>query len=721
MAWSLSIAVRFHDGRYYGREDGFNGAEGWPPSPGRLFQALVAGAARGATLPPEDERALKWLERLDPPRIAAPAARRGRAAKLFVPNNDLDAVGGDPDRVSEIRVGKQWRPHFFDQNEAVLYVWDFESGLPQARQVCAIALRLYQLGRGIDLAWANGRVLGRAEADGLLQAHPGSVRTPRSGGETPVPGPGTLDTLIERYRRKRSRLTTEGTGRRAHQLFAQPPKALFRHRGYDSPPSHLHFELRGSKGEFRARPLADAMPLLVGLRDAAAHRLQEFLPSQSALFEKLIVGNGAGPEDLVQRIRILPIPSIGAEHTDPSIRRISVEIPPECPIRVDDLKWGFAGLNPLDPRSGEALAGNLVSTDDSRMSDRLMQPSRNFRTITPAALPKAQRRRLGVAEQKPAGERSKEETLACNAVVQALRHAGVRIRPSSIRVQREPFQRRGIRVEMFSVGTRFSKHALWHVQLLFREPVSGPLVIGDGRFCGLGLMEPVVARPDVVSFKLGRRIAREEGFSLIRHLRRALMALARDENGHMSRLFSGHEPDGRADSDGHHAHLFLVADGDAGDDGAITRLVVAAPWAADRKVGRRAHRLFDEVTRRLTELRAGRMGRFVGLAAEPVVDGDPLIGPATVWIGRTSYVATRNLKKCDDPTKFVRADIIAECARRGLPKPVEIDVSDLQVGPRGGRPTAKLKVRFAVSIRGPLLLGRDSHVGGGVFHAVRRP
>ena len=63
MRQSLLIAVRFPEGRYHGREDGFNGADGWPPSPGRLFQALVAAAARGANLFPEDMRALKWLER----------------------------------------------------------------------------------------------------------------------------------------------------------------------------------------------------------------------------------------------------------------------------------------------------------------------------------------------------------------------------------------------------------------------------------------------------------------------------------------------------------------------------------------------------------------------------------------------------------------------------------------------------------------------------------
>ena len=50
MSRALLLAVRFYEGRYHGHADRFRGAEGWPPSPDRLFQALVAAAARGAHL-----------------------------------------------------------------------------------------------------------------------------------------------------------------------------------------------------------------------------------------------------------------------------------------------------------------------------------------------------------------------------------------------------------------------------------------------------------------------------------------------------------------------------------------------------------------------------------------------------------------------------------------------------------------------------------------------
>lgn len=721
MTQSLLIAVYFLDGRYHGREDRFGGADGWPPSPGRLFQALVAGAARGANLQHDDVHALKWLECLDPPRIAAPPVQRGRAVRLFVPNNDLDAVGGDPARVSEIRVPKSWRPCYFDADDPVLYLWDFESGSTEATRICDVTTRLCQLGKGIDMAWANGQVLDRDAAEVLLASHPGAVRTPAGAGETAAPHPGTLDSLVNQHRRKRERLRTVSTNRgKSRQLFTQPPKASFGHVGYDTPPRRLHFELRGLEGGFAPRPLAAAAPLLTGLRDTAARRLQDSLPAKAAVFERLVIGRGAGARDVARRVRLVPIPSIGAQHTDPSIRRIMAEIPADCPVRVDDLKWAFTGLHPYDPQTGEVWPGSTVSTDDARMADRFAERAVVFRSMTPVALSDAQRRRIGAAGDKTAKERNQEERRAAAAVVQALRHAGIRTRPTDIRVQREPFQRRGVRAELFAAGSRFSKHALWHVELRFGEPIRGPVVIGDGRFCGLGLMEPITHYDAGLVFELDTRtrMAPEDRPALLRYVRRALMALARDGDGRVARLFSGHESDGRRDSAGHHAHVSLAADSDAEDD-SIGRLILAAPWAVDHRAGPRGaeRRQFADVARRLTELNAGRLGRFENLVAKPAGDGDPLLGPANTWVNSTPYLATRNFRKRDDPASTIEMDVRAECHRRGLPAPVEVGVLDVDAGPRGGHPTAKLKIRFAVAVRGPLLLGRDSHAGGGLFHA----
>ena len=124
---------------------------------------------------------------------------------------------------------------------------------------------------------------------------------------------------------------------------------------------------------------------------------------------------------------------------------------------------------------------------------------RRWRTVTPAALPDSTARRRIDPERSPrqvkgGQERASECARAGGAVVQALRHAGVPARAEAIRVQREPFESNGERVETFAEGTRFSKHRLWHVEIEFSDEIRGPLVIGDGRFLGLGIMAPVPGR-----------------------------------------------------------------------------------------------------------------------------------------------------------------------------------------------------------------------------------
>src|SRR5262249_27377507 len=76
---------------FHGRGDG--GAPEWPPSPLRLFQALVAAAAagwRGGADGDAARPALRWLEARQPPVIVAPGHLAGRPFRLSVPNNDLD-------------------------------------------------------------------------------------------------------------------------------------------------------------------------------------------------------------------------------------------------------------------------------------------------------------------------------------------------------------------------------------------------------------------------------------------------------------------------------------------------------------------------------------------------------------------------------------------------------------------------------------------------------
>jgi CRISPR-associated protein Csb2 len=72
------VSVTFLDPEFHGRGD--SGEPEWPPSPLRLFQALVAAAAARWRVPQFAEYAvpaLRWLEALGLPIIMAPQSYKG--------------------------------------------------------------------------------------------------------------------------------------------------------------------------------------------------------------------------------------------------------------------------------------------------------------------------------------------------------------------------------------------------------------------------------------------------------------------------------------------------------------------------------------------------------------------------------------------------------------------------------------------------------------------
>src|SRR5574341_35158 len=100
MSRHLCICVTFLDPLFHGK--GGDDPE-WPPSPMRLFQALLAGSRAGCRERDWSDtkaEAFRWLEQRNPPEIAAPEARPAAAYTLFVPNNDSDKEFDRQDRLT---------------------------------------------------------------------------------------------------------------------------------------------------------------------------------------------------------------------------------------------------------------------------------------------------------------------------------------------------------------------------------------------------------------------------------------------------------------------------------------------------------------------------------------------------------------------------------------------------------------------------------------------
>src|SRR5579883_3061642 len=633
MQSGLLLSVRFHDGRYHGVGD-------WPPSPARLFQALVAGAARGKALCREDREALIWLEQLRAPIIAAPAAREGKGFKNYVPNNDLDAVGGDPNRISEIRAPKPVKPILFDSRVPFLYLWRYDDGAEHAVRVCAIAERLYQLGRGVDMAWAAAEVLDWDEIEARLAAHQGPISRPcKNGGNGALacPAKGSLKSLEDRFGQMRKRFATRTKG---EVLFIQPSRLRFTMQPYDSPSARLLYELRETTRDagFRPWPLTKALTLVEQVRDGAAEKLKRALPDDAGVIDRVFIGRDAREADKAARRRI----------------------------------------------------------DPARIHNR--------------------------TEQKGTKERIEEETRAASAVRQALRHAQADALAETIRVQREPFEAKGARAEAFGEGSRFAKERLWHVEIAFAKPVRGPLVLGDGRYLGLGLFVPVRKPRSIFAFTLeGAKALRGQEVVIAAAARRAVMSRMQEQQGRGTPLpafFSGHEPDGAPHRPGHHAHLFYAVDVASKP----ARLFIIAPHVVEhRGPGGDEPKHLKQLEAALsgfTILRAGKAGLLKLSALGELAPHDLLFGAARTWVSASPYRPARHPERGMNVEEALAADVLSECLRRNLPRP-RAEILSYDIGPRGGI-QARMRLDFAVTIDGPVALGKDAHESGGLFKAEAR-
>jgi CRISPR-associated protein Csb2 len=122
--------------------------------------------------------------------------------------------------------------------------------------------------------------------------------------------------------------------------------------------------------------------------------------------------------------------------------------------------------------------------------------------------------------------------------------------------------------------------------------------------------------------------------------------------------------------------------------------------------------VLDEALSGFGELRAGYMGCLRLRASSIASDTDPLFSVSRVWESVTPYTVTRHTKK-GSATEALSADLCAECYRRGLPKPVVIP-GELRGIPGTGLSGAA-RLAFPVPVQGPLILGKNRYLGGGLF------
>ena len=520
----LCISVAFLVDRYHGVV-AEGGEREWPPSPLRLYQALLAGGKTRWN--GEMECAFRWLGRQSErhaPVILAPRTQVGQGYKLFVPNNDGDKVHDRQNRLKE----KKLRPTLLLGGRTLHYQWPVDGDPPEdvehyAKHLDAAARRLRCLGWGIDTAFALARVVADEKqmpgGDDLVRWKAGgrSVRKTWR-----VPNAKTLDGLERvhqsflnqraepRVQRNREEEVREdecwrvGYSTSGQRVLPPRPYRAFRLAapGDGRPPAfrpEVTMEVAGMM-RHQAWQLADG-------------RSHGGLPEQ---FQERVCGHRAS--NGTNRIVFLPLPSVRrldpnqAMHVDGRIRLALVaEAHGEETPLLDVLDSWLQG-RPLMPKSragsgaGEetlarATLYSLAEGEAQTVLDRYVGAGREWATVTPVILPGHDDKSLHQVAREVGQTQVIEDGVYTDEgfkkVARLIRNAFdfAGIAPEVVEaawVQRVPIFAGSLHARQYRVPHYFAGPARHfprvHMRVRFREDVEGPLAIGAGSFHGLGLL-----------------------------------------------------------------------------------------------------------------------------------------------------------------------------------------------------------------------------------------
>jgi CRISPR-associated protein Csb2 len=533
----LAIEVEFLTERYAATAHNDRGRAEWPPHPARFFSALVAALHDHDPVDQGERQALLWLEQQGAPLLRVdPESRVGRrrVQDVYVPVNDVTLGGDAAIREAEAKVAEARTPAAKRKSEAALekakreavavevapsdkavktaaallperrtrqvrtfpvvlpetpsfaFIWhstDPSSHRAALERLCA---RVTRLGHSSSLVRCS--VVDHEITPTLVPSDEGDV-------VLRLVGPGQLERLeraFQYHQGVESRVLPARPQRygSASKLTAPGPVA---ESVFSS--DWVLFERVGG-----SRPVASrSTDLARALRGALieVHGNQDLPPTLSG-------HSDSGPTQQ-PHAAFVPLPFVGHEHADGAIMGIALVMAREFPKNDRELllrlvaKWEKERAN--DRGDLILAAGTLppflvrrveVSAKWSLSPARWCRPSARFITATPIAL-----------DKNPGNLRSNRDGTARKAALEAQQSISdacvrvVRVRPSSIEVSLAPLL----------PGAQHVRHFLpWpgrpgrtprvrvHADIRFDAPVSGPLLLGAGRYFGLGLCLPVEDR-----------------------------------------------------------------------------------------------------------------------------------------------------------------------------------------------------------------------------------
>lgn len=473
---ALELRIQLLDRRYHGAGD-------WPPDPARVFQALVHGGhtgARSGSWTAEHEAALVWLCSLPAPEIACRRTHRGQAYRLFVPNNSLDR------NRRNTKTDKCVAPALLasgDGRPDLVYRWSAPDD--EARRhlpaLDELASRLLVLGWGVDIAAAVATLDETPAPSGYELLTP----TRRGGRAMRTLGPGLLGHLRQRHEAARTRVTAEGVD--PYTRATEFPLTRYRQASESAPRPCCAFGLQRLDGEPFSLDWRRTQDVAAWLRHMAGEAMrEEFGPNEQAWIDSYVMGHTAAHE-LGARLSYLPLPSIGHPHSDGAIRRALIVGPPGAvgrdaeAVQLLRIKAPGRVLTRDGDRQPEAVPVPALRAD--RMLRRYCAEARSWRSVTPVILPghNARGKSISVA---------KTEKL----LFQSLDAAGYPVEAvERLSFQAAPYWAGCAAAAAIKTPRHLNRWPRLHASIEFRHPVEGPLAIGLGRHCGIGLFAAIEA------------------------------------------------------------------------------------------------------------------------------------------------------------------------------------------------------------------------------------
>jgi CRISPR-associated protein Csb2 len=481
-------------------------APDWPPQPDRIFSALVASwALRGEQ--EEERKALEWLERLRAPCLLASEAEPRPGVTVFVPANDAssDKQKHAKNVLPALR-NRQERQYGFPAarpyDSIVRLRWpDAEPDEAMLSALQALARDTAYIGHSASLTRCRFLLDG-----GTIER--GAAKRPQRGVYQ-----GRLDELRSAYARFEKSTDKKDRPHKGARVPPEPKAEARRENLFGAGGDWLILEhVDGDMPDIRAcalvaKTLRDT--LLSGYRRIG---LEDKIP-------EVVSGHAMdGAPTRAPHLAIVPLTFAGFPCADSHV--MGFALVPSTGTKImtrtgkDDTaetktfrdvlrkmtRIDSAGRRILEVKSAEGtprdrafsieLSLTFEPPADKRSLDPALytRPARIFATVTPIVLDRHLKEKGAAREEETAAQIA----TACDNVglpkpelVVVDKHSAIEGAPSAYPSGNAP------RWMNWRLPSSLASRQLTHAVIRFPKPVDGPVILGAGRFVGLGLCRPI--------------------------------------------------------------------------------------------------------------------------------------------------------------------------------------------------------------------------------------